>query len=255
MKNNLKLTALAIFTHLIFQQIAYASVVRDDVDYQYFRDFAENKGKFFVGASNIAIHNKNGDLVGIAMRDLPMPDLSAVVRDGFATAISPQYINSVKHNTGYGSVQFGGATKNPDANHYNYLVVDRNDFLGEDKGINADYHLPRLHKLITEIEPTVITSAGSASRTYLNKNRFPSFARVGAGTQGTRDPNNVTTRIADPYRYLLGGTPLNITRGDLNGWADANGNLFEDYYGPLANYAAAEDSGSPLWVFDKQENR
>ncbi|MBN6710384.1 hypothetical protein JFL47_03930 [Haemophilus haemoglobinophilus] len=262
MKNNLKLTALAIFTHLIFQQIAYASVVRNDVDYQYFRDFAENKGKFTVGATNIAIHNKNGELVGIAMRDVPMPDLSAVVRDGFAAAIFPQYISSVKHNTGYGKVQFGGPTdhtyknlSHPDAHYYDYIVVDRNDFLGEDKHINSDYHLPRLHKLITEIEPAVMTSAGRGSWTYLNKERFPSFARVGAGTQGTRNADNVTTKVAEPYRYLIGGTPLNITRGDLNGWADASGSLFEDYYGPLANYAAAGDSGSPLWVFDKQENR
>lgn len=31
-----------------------AALVRDDVDYQIFRDFAENKGKFFVGATDIS---------------------------------------------------------------------------------------------------------------------------------------------------------------------------------------------------------
>ena len=39
---------------------AQASIVRNDVDYQYFRDFAENKGAFRQGASNVNIYNKQG---------------------------------------------------------------------------------------------------------------------------------------------------------------------------------------------------
>ena len=34
---------------------AQASMVRNDVDYQFFRDFAENKGQFTVGSSNIPV--------------------------------------------------------------------------------------------------------------------------------------------------------------------------------------------------------
>ena len=39
---------------------AQASMVRNDVDYQFFRDFAENKGQFTVGSSNIPVFNKQG---------------------------------------------------------------------------------------------------------------------------------------------------------------------------------------------------
>lgn len=39
---------------------AQASIVRNDVDYQYFRDFAENKGAFRQGASNVNIYNNKG---------------------------------------------------------------------------------------------------------------------------------------------------------------------------------------------------
>ena len=34
---------------------AQAATVRNDVDYQYFRDFAENKGAFRQGATNVRI--------------------------------------------------------------------------------------------------------------------------------------------------------------------------------------------------------
>ena len=36
---------------------AFGAIVRSDVDYQIFRDFAENKGKFHVGATNVEIRD------------------------------------------------------------------------------------------------------------------------------------------------------------------------------------------------------
>lgn len=76
-----------------------ASMVRNDVDYQYFRDFAENKGQFFIGAKNIPIFDKQGKQVGTMLPNLPMPDLHVASRvSGVATLFSPQYVASVKHN-------------------------------------------------------------------------------------------------------------------------------------------------------------
>lgn len=54
---------------------SYASTVRDDVDYQLFRDFAENKGKFMIDPNNknanIAIFNKNGESIGVMLQGVP----------------------------------------------------------------------------------------------------------------------------------------------------------------------------------------
>ncbi|MEN2898401.1 hypothetical protein NDCJBJIB_03109 [Mannheimia haemolytica] len=38
------------------------ALLYNDVDYQYFRDFAENKGPFSVGSMNIDIKDNNGQL-------------------------------------------------------------------------------------------------------------------------------------------------------------------------------------------------
>lgn len=43
--------SLSIFLAYALTPYSEAALVRDDVDYQIFRDFAENKGKFFVGAT------------------------------------------------------------------------------------------------------------------------------------------------------------------------------------------------------------
>ncbi len=94
---------------------AYSSIVRNDVDYQYFRDFAENKGAFTVGASNISIQDKQGKILGRVLNGIPMPDFRVSNRQtAIATLVHPQYVNSVKHNVGYGSIQFGNDTQNPE---------------------------------------------------------------------------------------------------------------------------------------------
>ena len=132
---------------------AYSSIVRSDVDYQYFRDFAENKGAFSVGASNISIRDKQGKILGRVLSGIPMPDFRVSNRQtAIATLVHPQYVNSVKHNSGYGSIQFGNDTQNPEEQAYTYRLVSRNPHP------DYDYHLPRLNKLVTEISPTALSS-------------------------------------------------------------------------------------------------
>ncbi|EEV7050335.1 hypothetical protein NOS08_004596 [Escherichia coli] len=38
-----------------YQSDTYAGTVNNNIDYQIFRDFAENKGKFIPGVTNITI--------------------------------------------------------------------------------------------------------------------------------------------------------------------------------------------------------
>ncbi|MDH2924276.1 IgA-specific serine endopeptidase [Nicoletella semolina] len=248
---NLKKTTLVSFLSLIFVSYAQASMVRDDIDYQYFRDFALNLGKFTPGAQNIEVRNPAGELVSIMMQDVPMPDLSAVNRNGgFATLVGEQHLLSVAHNSGYRSVSFGEAGSNPDAHYYTYSLVDRNNFPGG-RGVHTDYHAPRLDKMVTEVAPTAMSEAGNQAPTYTNKNRFPMFVRAGSGVQSVRSRDNKITTIVDAYNFLTGGTSLNIN-GNRQNWLDGSGSLFDNIYGGMVTYGTPGDSGSGLFGYDKQ---
>ncbi|RQK17845.1 peptidase [Neisseria meningitidis] len=231
---------------------AYSSIVRNDVDYQYFRDFAENKGAFTVGASNISIQDKQGKILGRVLNGIPMPDFRVSNRQtAIATLVHPQYVNSVKHNVGYGSIQFGNDTQNLEEQAYTYRLVSRNPHP------DYDYHLPRLNKLVTEISPTALSSVpllGNGqpkANAYLDTDRFPYFVRLGSGTQQVRKADGTRTRTAPAYQYLTGGTPLKVL-GFQNHGLLVGGSLTDQ---PLNTYAIAGDSGSPLFAFDKHENR
>ena len=113
---------------------AQGAIVRNDVDYQYFRDFAENKGAFRPGASNVGVYNNQGQHVGTMLPNVPMPDLAVTNRrKGTYTLFHPQYATSVSHirySDGYGDAQYDADGNNPDNHHFNYLVVDQNNHPG-----------------------------------------------------------------------------------------------------------------------------
>ncbi|CAD5460032.1 Temperature-sensitive hemagglutinin tsh autotransporter (plasmid) [Escherichia coli] len=143
-----------------------AGTANNELGYQLFRDFAENKGWFRPGVTNITIFNKQGELVG-TLDKTSMPDFSSVDSEiGVATLINPQYIASVKHNGGYTNVSFGDSE-----NHYN--IVDRNN------APSLDFHAPRLDKLVTEVTPTVVTVQGAMAGAYLDKELYPVFLSSG----------------------------------------------------------------------------
>lgn len=141
----------------VLPSVAIASVVRGDIPYQTYRDFAENKGQFQAGATNIPILNQSGGLNGI-LNKAPMIDFSSVnvgSNMGVATLVNPQYVVSVKHNGGYQGVSFG------DGQNY-YRIVDRNN------QSNRDFHAPRLNKLVTEVAPVEMTHSGMVNGAYQN---------------------------------------------------------------------------------------
>ncbi|EQA4339300.1 S6 family peptidase, partial [Escherichia coli] len=75
---------------VLFSAGSLAGTVNNELGYQLFRDFAENKGMFRPGATNIAIYNKQGEFVG-TLDKAAMPDFSAVDSEiGVATLINPQ---------------------------------------------------------------------------------------------------------------------------------------------------------------------
>lgn len=162
-----------------------------------------------------------------------MIDFSAVDSgQTVATLISPQYIVSVKHNTGYKNVRFGYRDDS------SYILVDRNNS-------SVDFHTPRLNKIVTEVVPADITDAGTANGTYQNQDRFPIFYRVGTGTQYVKDRNGKLTQLAGGYAYRTGGTVGKPTSSNKRIVSNP-GNTYSAANGPMPSYGIPGDSGSPL---------
>ncbi|ELS1564454.1 autotransporter outer membrane beta-barrel domain-containing protein, partial [Salmonella enterica] len=237
------LKALVLLSSLFFSGLSGASIVSSEIDYQIFRDFAGNKGIFKPGTTNISIYNKKDELVGI-LNKAPMPDFSSVgvrAHPGVATLINPQYIVSVKHNSGYQNVRFGDGE-----NEYN--IVDRNDHASQ------DFHVPRLDKLVTEVVPAAVTAEGQKKNAYANTERYTSFYRLGSGMQYIKDKNGNVTWISEAYSYLTGGTVGAPSSSDyiISSWP---GNVFDPINGPLSSYGAPGDSGSPLFAYDSWQEK
>ncbi|WP_425655228.1 S6 family peptidase [Haemophilus sp. HN_Hi05] len=137
--------------------------------------------------------------------------------------------------------------------------------------------MPRLNKFVTEVAPTTPTLAGDGLETYTNKEKYPSFVRVGAGRQlvyekGSRHVEDKEHGVdlkdlSAAYNYAIGGTPyegINIdpsqSKKGLIGFGDSRENHVIDAktllsQDPLTNYGVLGDSGSPLFAFDKQQNK
>ncbi|ELO4994072.1 autotransporter outer membrane beta-barrel domain-containing protein [Escherichia coli] len=239
-KKHLKAAAL-LLSPLLLSGPTGASIVSAEIDYQIFRDFAENKGAFHPGATDIAIYNKQGELVG-TLDKAAMPDFSAVDSEiGVATLINPQYIASVKHNGGYKNVSFGDGE-----NRYN--IVDRNEHGSQ------DFHAPRLDKLVTEVIPASVTEEGQKTNAYANTERYTAFYRAGSGTQYIKDKSGNVTQISGAYSYLTGGTVGAPSSSD-HIIASSPGNVFNPINGPLSSYGAPGDSGSPLFAYDSWQKK
>ncbi|WNH00183.1 S6 family peptidase [Escherichia coli] len=230
----------ASLTCLSYPLISQAGIVRSDIPYQLFRDFAENKGLFVPGAKDIPVYDKDGKLVG-RLDKVPFADFSSASTSGFATLVSPQYIVSVKHNGGYQSVSFGNG-KNT------YSLVDRNNHP------SADFHVPRLNKLVTEVAPVSVTAEGTKRDAYKNTERYTAFYRVGSGTQYTKDKDGNLINIAGGYAFKTGGTAGVPQISDAT-IVSAPGETYNPANGLLPNYGMPGDSGSPLFAYDALQKK
>lgn len=281
-----KLNFIALTVAYALAPYTEAALVRDDVDYQIFRDFAENKGRFSVGATNVEVRDKNNQSLGSALPNgIPMIDFSVVdVNKRIGTLVDPQYIVSVKHahqymNDFYFGHYNGHRDVSDDENKYSVVTqnnVNPNEDWKVDKRLD-DYNMPRLNKFVTEVAPTTPTLAGDDLETYKDKEKYPSFVRVGAGRQlvyekGSRhvEGNEHGEDLKDlsaAYNYAIGGTPykeINIdpsqSKKGLIGFGDSRKDHVIDAktllsQDPLTNYGVLGDSGSPLFAFDKQQNK
>ncbi|MFV0013922.1 IgA-specific serine endopeptidase autotransporter [Neisseria meningitidis] len=269
--------SLSIFLAYALTPYSEAALVRDDVDYQIFRDFAENKGKFFVGATDLSVKNKQGQNIGNALSNVPMIDFSvADVNRRTLTVIDPQYAVSVKHVKGDEISYYGHHNGHLDVSNdeNEYRSVAQNDYEPNknwhhgNQGRLEDYNMARLNKFVTEVAPIAPTSEGGGVETYKDKNRFSEFVRVGAGTQFEYNSRYNMTELSRAYRYAIAGTPYqdvnvtsNLNQEGLIGFGDNSKHHSPEKLkevlsqNALTNYAVLGDSGSPLFAYDKQEKR
>lgn len=299
-----KLNFIALTVAYALTPYTEAALVRDDVDYQIFRDFAENKGKFSVGATNVEVRDKNNHSLGNALPNgIPMIDFSVVdVDKRIATLVNPQYVVGVKHvSNGVSELHFGnlnGNMNNGNAKSHRdvsseenrYYTVEKNEYptklngkavTTEDQAQKRreDYYMPRLDKFVTEVAPIEASTASSNAGTYNDQNKYPAFVRLGSGTQfiyenGTRyelwlgegknkhDAGGYNLKlVGNAYTYGIAGTPykVNHKNNGLIGFGNSN-NVHSDPKGilsqdPLTNYAVLGDSGSPLFVYDREKGK
>lgn len=299
-----KLNFIALTVAYALTPYTEAALVRDDVDYQIFRDFAENKGKFSVGATNVEVRDKKNQSLGSALPNgIPMIDFSVVdVDKRIATLVNPQYVVGVKHvSNGVSELHFGNlngnmnngnakAHRDVSSEENRYYTVEKNEYptklngkavTTEDQAQKRreDYYMPRLDKFVTEVAPIEASTASSNAGTYNDQNKYPAFVRLGSGTQfiyenGTRyelwlgegknkhDAGGYNLKlVGNAYTYGIAGTPykVNHKNNGLIGFGNSN-NVHSDPKGilsqdPLTNYAVLGDSGSPLFVYDREKGK
>lgn len=306
-----KLNFIALTVAYALAPYTEAALVRDDVDYQIFRDFAENKGKFSVGATNVLVKDKNNKDLGTALPNgIPMIDFSVVdVDKRIATLVNPQYVVGVKHvSNGVSELHFGnlnGNMNNGNAKSHRdvsseenrYYTVEKNNFPTENvtsfttkeeqdaQKRREDYYMPRLDKFVTEVAPIEASTANNNKGEYNNSDKYPAFVRLGSGSQfiykkGSRYQLILTEKdkqgnllrnwdvggdnlelVGNAYTYGIAGTPykVNHENNGLIGFgnskeehSDPKGILSQD---PLTNYAVLGDSGSPLFVYDREKGK
>lgn len=225
------------------------------INYQYYRDFAENKGKFAVGAKDIEVYNKKGELVGKSMTKAPMIDFSVVSRNGVAALVGDQYIVSVAHNGGYNNVDFGAEGGNPDQHRFSYQIVKRNNYKPDNSHpYNGDYHMPRLHKFVTDAEPVEMTG-DMRGNTYSDKEKYPERVRIGSGHHYWRYDDDKHGDLSYSGAWLIGGNTHMQGWGN-NGVVSLSGDVrHANDYGPMPIAGAAGDSGSPMFIYDKTNNK
>lgn len=234
---------------------AWAGHTYFGIDYQYYRDFAENKGKFAVGAKDIEVYNKKGELVGKSMTKAPMIDFSVVSRNGVAALVGDQYIVSVAHNGGYNNVDFGAEGNNPDQHRFSYQIVKRNNYKPDkDNPYHGDYHMPRLHKFVTDAEPVEMTGNMNGA-VYADRNKYPERVRIGSGHHYWRYDDDNHGDLAYSGHWLIGGN-THMQAGGWNGGVSLSGDVrHSNAYGPIPTAGAAGDSGSPMFIYDKENSK
>ncbi|ENK6064176.1 autotransporter serine protease VvfC [Campylobacter coli] len=272
-------------------ECVFASVVNPDFHYQDYLDFASNKGKFKVGATNIQIISKQGKVVDL---NAPMIDFGAANFGGRLkgeyTNIGQSFIVGAAHMSWYDKLTDSKLTsiKQGDTLYFggvaNRAVAASNDFRPR-KAYDIDFAVLKMQKLNLNISASISKELDFIERVrddeeeslryedkyqktldfsqgkgkLYNQDRYEYFVREGTGIQGVGDIDitKKPTKVADDDKYHIGGF---VTLGDKNDIRSRFLLSFNNYNNQLkrndfTSSSAPGDSGSALYVYDKLDKK
>ncbi|EEU2584813.1 serine protease autotransporter EspP, partial [Escherichia coli] len=243
-KKHKRILALC-FLGLLPSSYSFASQM--DISNFYIRDymdFAQNKGIFQAGATNIEIVKKDGST--LKLPEVPFPDFSPVANKGSTTSIGGAYSITATHNTkNHHSV----ATQN--WGNSTYKQTDWNTS-------HPDFAVSRLDKFVVETRGATEGADISLSKqqalerygvNYKGEKKLIAF-RAGSGVVSVKKNGRITPFNEVSYKpEMLNGSFVHID--DWSGWLILTNNQFDEFN----NIASQGDSGSALFVYDNQKKK
>ncbi len=264
---------------------AWGGGMHEDVDKRTYSDFGQNKGRFRVtGISSMlqAIRDKDG---GIAMPKANgevtwvLPEEQGMINfagsldygatgtqcHGAAAAFGSNYLVTVAHNPGF-SASFG-VTQLGSAHSIKYSTVQISE---KDLMSAADWGLYRQNKIFTDVVGAYNYSGVSSEQQDSNENGIPDIKeqlegelmyRAYAGSVAVWKKNGELISAGSPYTTILGGissiraiaiTEEGLIFGDWNMKPESS---WVNETAPLPTNAQGGDSGSPIYVYNKEAGR
>ncbi|MBQ2814309.1 MAG: hypothetical protein IJE66_04805 [Akkermansia sp.] len=264
---------------------AWGGGMHEDVDKRTYSDFGQNKGRFRVtGISSMlqAIRDKDG---GIAMPKANgevtwvLPEEQGMINfagsldygatgtqcHGAAAAFGSNYLVTVAHNPGF-SAAFG--TTQLGSSHtikYSTVQITEKDLVSA-----ADWALYRQNKIFTDVVGAYNYSGVSSEQQDSNENGIPDIKeqlegelmyRAYAGSVAVWKKNGELISAGSPYTTILGGissiraiaiTEEGLIFGDWNMKPESS---WVNETAPLPTNAQGGDSGSPIYVYNKEAGR
>lgn len=264
-KHNFKINAPlagAVVLFLLAPQPLEAGIMSHLIDQQTYRDFAENRGVFAAGATNVDIYDKQGNYVGTIDRVMnfdSVADIGAV-----ALAGGPGFVTTVAHNGPLSTITFAerfGATKDT-AFYDSYNTITINNATSTGGNSNYDYRVQRLSKIVTEATSVSYLT----DQEYLDNMVGKDLVRVGSGAHTVAYDSNTAENVSGAYQYLTGGTfsYTGQSKHPGRGEQDIDEPMSYDFYtysyqagkpgesSPLHIGANSGDSGSPTFFYNEK---
>lgn len=264
---------------------AWGGGMHSDVDKRTYSDFGQNKGRFRVtGISSmlqairdkdggIAMPKANGDVTWVLPQEQGMINFSGSLDygatgtqcHGAAAAFGANYLVTVAHNPGF-SASFG-VTQLGSAHSIKYSTVQITE---KDLVSAADWGLYRQNKIYTDVVGAHNYSGVTSEQQDSNGNGIPDIKeqlegelmyRAFAGGVVVWEKNGNLVDAGTPYTTILGGIStiraIDITSEGLifGDWNMKPESSWVDESAPLPTNGQGGDSGSPVYVYNKDAGR
>jgi autotransporter-associated beta strand protein len=254
--------ALAAAALLAAVPFLEAGVLRDDIDVQTYRDYAENRGVFQPGATNVTVYKSDGSVAGVIE---VVPDFDAVNDGGYVTMFSPSFGGSVSH-VDYTNAPTFAARFNDTGLAYSIFGDTYHQVASIAPESGFDYKIMRYSKIFIDAAPVPLMT----DTAYITGMTGKQITRVGGGSQAVATgPGTQTAPYpgGDNYGWLSGGfnKVTRVTTGSMSETVGGVTGTYSNYTlqiyidqvadSPLEIGTLGGDSGSPVYAWNTNTNR